>query len=89
MRRARIEAEKVAGIRNRRGELVRLTRAAIILRLTSRPGGATVQQIADACGWQRHTLRGYIGGTLRKRGHDIRIVRTKGEPARYVLEPTQ
>jgi hypothetical protein len=42
-----------------------------------------------ATGWQRHTLRGYIAGTLRKImrtvGRDIECRRAKGEATRYVM----
>lgn len=89
-RRARVEEEKAAGLRDRLGNKIDPkkaergpSRAAIIVALVSRPGGATVEDILTATGWQRHTLRGYIAGTLRKRGHDIQSV--KGKPARYVM----
>jgi hypothetical protein len=89
-RRARVEEEKAAGTRDRFGNKVDPekvargpSRAAIIVALVSQPGGALVDDILTATGWQRHTLRGYIAGTLRKRGHDIRSV--KGKPARYVM----
>jgi hypothetical protein len=89
-RRARVEEEKAAGKRDRFGNKVDPekgargpARADIIVALVSRPGGALVEDILTATGWQRHTLRGYIAGTLRKRGHDIRSV--KGKPARYVM----
>ncbi|GGD19798.1 hypothetical protein GCM10011335_23370 [Aureimonas glaciei] len=89
-RRARVEEEKATGKRDRFGNKVDPekvargpSRAAIIVALVSRPGGALVDDILTATGWQRHTLRGYIAGTLRKRGHDIRSV--KGKPARYMM----
>lgn len=65
------------------------TRADIIMRMVSEPEGSTAESIAEACAWQAHTLRGYIGGTLRKRlapeGKTITAVRKQGEPTRYVL----
>jgi hypothetical protein len=42
-----------------------------LLTLVSRPGGATSEELQEALGWQAHTIRGYIAGTLRKRGHNI------------------
>jgi hypothetical protein len=32
-----------------------------------RPVGATIEAIAAATGWQRHTVRGLISGTLKKK----------------------
>ena len=35
-------------------------------------GGATVEEIAAATGWQRHTVRGAIAGALKKKlGLDV------------------
>jgi len=35
--------------------------------MLKRPEGATVEQIADAAGWQHHTVRGAISGALKKK----------------------
>ena len=32
-----------------------------------RPEGATVDEVANATGWQRHTVRGVFSGTLKKK----------------------
>ena len=32
-----------------------------------RPEGATVDEVATAMGWQRHTVRGLFSGTLKKK----------------------
>jgi hypothetical protein len=64
----------------------KVPRGAIIVELCSRPGGATQAELEEATGWQRHTLRGYIAGTLRKRGHAIVVKKIKGEPTRYIIE---
>ena len=31
------------------------------------PKGATVDEVASATGWQRHTVRGVFSGTLKKK----------------------
>ena len=31
------------------------------------PEGATVDEVANATGWQRHTVRGVFSGTLKKK----------------------
>lgn len=58
----------------------------VIVKLCSRPEGATSEQLQEATKWQAHTLRGYIAGTLRKRGHDIKL--TRGKPSIYRIEQT-
>jgi hypothetical protein len=43
------------------------TKQAILIELLSRPEGATVEQIAEVTGWQKHTIRGAISGALKKK----------------------
>jgi hypothetical protein len=35
--------------------------------MLQRPEGATVEEVASAMGWQRHTVRGLFSGTLKKK----------------------
>jgi hypothetical protein len=43
------------------------TKQARMIELLKRPEGATVEQIAEATGWQHHTIRGAISGALKKK----------------------
>src|SRR5712664_1177638 len=48
------------------------SKQARVIGLLQRPEGATIDEIASAMGWQRHTVRGLISGALKKRlGLDI------------------
>ena len=38
-----------------------------VIALLRRPEGATVDEVASATGWQRHTVRGVFSGTLKKK----------------------
>ena len=38
-----------------------------VIAMLRRPEGATVQEVASATGWQRHTVRGVFSGTLKKK----------------------
>ena len=54
------------------------TKQARMIELLKRPEGATVEQIAEATGWQHHTIRGAISGALKKKlGLTIEATRTR------------
>ena len=38
-----------------------------VIAMLCRPEGATVDEVASAMGWQRHTVRGLFSGTLKKK----------------------
>ena len=38
-----------------------------VIAMLRRPEGATVEEVASAMGWQRHTVRGLFSGTLKKK----------------------
>ncbi len=43
------------------------SKKAIVLELVRRPDGATLKDIMEATGWQAHSVRGFISGTLSKK----------------------
>ena len=54
------------------------TKQALLIDMLKRPEGATVDQIAEATGWQRHTIRGAISGALKKKlGFNVEATRTR------------
>ena len=54
------------------------SKAATILELLKRPGGATSKELMKATGWQPHSVRGFLSGTIRKK-MGIDVVSAKGE----------
>ncbi len=46
------------------------TKSATILKLLSRPKGASITQLQKATDWQAHSIRAALTG-LRKKGHEI------------------
>ena len=43
------------------------TKQALMIEMLRREEGATIDHIAEATGWQRHTVRGAIAGALKKK----------------------
>jgi hypothetical protein len=43
------------------------SRSATIMRLLSRKSGASIEDLTEATGWQAHSVRGFLSGTIRKR----------------------
>lgn len=40
-----------------------------LLKLLRRQNGATIADLVKATGWQPHSVRGVIAGSLKKKGH--------------------
>jgi hypothetical protein len=54
------------------------TKQGRMIEMLRRPEGATVDQIAAATGWQKHTIRGAISGALKKKlGLTVEATRTR------------
>ncbi len=45
------------------------TKQAILIEMLRRPKGATIEQMTTKTGWQAHSVRGAISGTLKKKLH--------------------
>jgi hypothetical protein len=54
------------------------SKTATILEMLKRPGGATAKELLKATGWQPHSLRGFISGTLGKK-MGLTVASTKSE----------
>ena len=49
-----------------------------ILELLKRPGGVTAKDLMKATGWQPHSVRGFLSGTIGKK-MGLTVVSTRGE----------
>jgi hypothetical protein len=74
-------AKKAAGVRDG-------SKAAKILDLLKRPGGATAKELIKATGWQPHSVRGFLSGTVSKK-MGLAVTSTKGEDGErtYSVKP--
>jgi Protein of unknown function (DUF3489) len=54
------------------------SKTATIVELLKRPDGAIAKELLKATGWQRHSLRGFLSGTVGKK-MGLSVTSTKGE----------
>ena len=52
------------------------TKAEKIIALLQRDTGATIAELAKSTGWQRHSVHGFMSGTLKKK-HSLKITSSK------------
>lgn len=57
-----------------------------ITALLARPDGASIAELMDATGWQAHSVRGAMAGSLKRRGLTITSEKTDGV-RRYRVAP--
>jgi predicted ArsR family transcriptional regulator len=54
------------------------SKTAKVLELLKRPGGVTAKELMKATGWQQHSVRGFLSGTIGKK-MGLTVTSTKGE----------
>lgn len=61
----------------------------MVIALLSRPRGATLDEMMKATGWQAHSVRGFLAGTLKKKlGRPaLSEVTDRGRVYRVTAEP--
>ena len=60
----------------------------LCLDLLSRPDGACVEELQAATGWQTHSVRGFLSGTVKKKlGLTLISDRAGDGPRRYRVRP--
>lgn len=69
----------------RHGE--RVTKHDRVLELLSQRNGASIPEMMEATGWQQHSVRGFLAGTVKKKlGFTLASSKAAGELRRYRIE---
>jgi len=56
------------------------SKTAQVVELLRRKDGATLEEIMSQMGWQKHTVRGFMAGAMKKAGHTVESFKSeKGE----------
>ena len=42
-----------------------------LVALLTRPEGASIAEMCEATGWQKHSVRGAMAGAIRKKGFEV------------------
>jgi hypothetical protein len=66
------------------GPSERATKQNACLRLLARTDGATIEDLKSATGWQTHSIRGFLAGTVKKKlGLTLVSSKAGGDLRRY------
>ena len=49
----------------------RTTKIDQLVAMLNRPDGATIAEMCDLTGWQSHSVRGALAGSLRRKGFEV------------------
>jgi hypothetical protein len=65
----------------------RVTKHDRVLELLSQRNGTTIPEMIEATGWQQHSVRGFLAGTVkRKLGYTLTSSKSEGELRRYRID---
>ena len=65
----------------------RVTKHDRVLELLSQRSGTTIPEMMEATGWQQHSVRGFLAGTVKKKlGFTLTSAKSEGEVRRYRIE---
>jgi hypothetical protein len=64
------------------------SKTATVLELLKRPGGASAKELLKATGWQPHSLRGFLSGTVgKKMGLAVTSAKEEDGERHYSIKP--
>jgi hypothetical protein len=62
------------------------SKTAQVVALLQRRDGATLAKIMAKMGWQRHTVRGFMAGAMKKAGHTVESFKPEGGDRTYRIK---
>ena len=63
------------------------SKTAQVVALLQRKNGATLAEIMSQMGWQRHTVRGFMAGAMKKAGYTVESFKPEGGERTYRINP--
>ena len=63
------------------------TKTAQVVALLQRKNGATLAEIMEQMGWQRHTVRGFMAGAMKKAGYTVESFKSEKGERSYRINP--
>ena len=59
------------------------SKTAQVVAMLQRKNGATLSEIMDKMGWQKHTVRGFMAGSMKKAGYNVESFKPEGGERTY------
>jgi hypothetical protein len=59
------------------------SKTAHVVAMLQRKNGATLSEIMDKMGWQKHTVRGFMAGAMKKAGYNVESFKPEGGERTY------
>ena len=59
------------------------SKAARVVAMLQRKNGATLAEIMEQMGWQKHTVRGFMAGAMKKAGYAVESFKPEGGERTY------
>jgi hypothetical protein len=59
------------------------SKTAQVVAMLQRKNGATLTEIMKTMGWQKHTVRGFVAGSLKKAGYQVESFKPEGGERTY------
>jgi hypothetical protein len=59
------------------------SKTATVIALLQRPNGATLEEVMSQIGWQKHTVRGFMAGAMKKAGYTVESFKSEDGARSY------
>ncbi|MEO8592319.1 MAG: DUF3489 domain-containing protein [Candidatus Solibacter sp.] len=63
------------------------SKTARVLEMLRREGGASLEEIMQQMGWQKHTVRGFMAGAMKKAGYTVESFKSEAGVRSYRINP--